>query len=235
MAPEQLRGEPGDARSDQFSFCVALFEAVSGARPPSRADAAALALALRRSEHIRSRRQVRALVRGLAFEPEARYPSMNALLGDLEIAPRRRAQLLFAAGGFAFLAGVVLVIQHEVQPVDRVCRIESRRIGALWDGNSRLVARQVLGSSVYPSVDVGLERYLRDWVTTRVGVCEDAGTADPRLRARFDRRMRCLDGKLGAARLVIEQVSRPAKPGAADPLRAVSSLERPEACVAEPF
>ena len=27
MSPEQLRGDPADARSDQFSFCVALFEA----------------------------------------------------------------------------------------------------------------------------------------------------------------------------------------------------------------
>ncbi len=33
MAPEQLRGGAADARSDQFSFCVALFEALYGERP----------------------------------------------------------------------------------------------------------------------------------------------------------------------------------------------------------
>ena len=33
MSPEQLLGEPADARSDQFSFCVALFEALFGVRP----------------------------------------------------------------------------------------------------------------------------------------------------------------------------------------------------------
>jgi serine/threonine protein kinase len=33
MAPEQLDGKPADERSDQFSFCVALAEALLGARP----------------------------------------------------------------------------------------------------------------------------------------------------------------------------------------------------------
>ncbi|MCU1279710.1 MAG: Serine/threonine kinase, partial [bacterium] len=33
MAPEQMRGEPPDGRADQFSFCVALFEALYGVRP----------------------------------------------------------------------------------------------------------------------------------------------------------------------------------------------------------
>src|SRR4051812_10268762 len=33
MAPEQLRGERADARSDQFSFCVALWEALYGRKP----------------------------------------------------------------------------------------------------------------------------------------------------------------------------------------------------------
>ena len=33
MAPEQFRREPLDARADQFSFCVALHEALYGQRP----------------------------------------------------------------------------------------------------------------------------------------------------------------------------------------------------------
>ncbi|MEZ4430402.1 MAG: serine/threonine-protein kinase, partial [Nannocystaceae bacterium] len=33
MAAERHRGEPADPRSDQFSFCVALWEALYGARP----------------------------------------------------------------------------------------------------------------------------------------------------------------------------------------------------------
>ena len=43
MAPEQFRQEPADARTDQFSFCVALHEALFGVRPNVAASRAAAA------------------------------------------------------------------------------------------------------------------------------------------------------------------------------------------------
>ena len=38
MAPEQLRGRPADERSDQFAFCIALYEGLYGVHPFRPAD-----------------------------------------------------------------------------------------------------------------------------------------------------------------------------------------------------
>jgi serine/threonine protein kinase len=46
MAPEQFLGLPTEPRSDQFSLCVALWEALQGTRPFPADDLAHLALAV---------------------------------------------------------------------------------------------------------------------------------------------------------------------------------------------
>src|SRR5262249_52721061 len=46
MAPEQIAGGRADARSDQFAFCVALYEALHGERPFAAGDLAELARAI---------------------------------------------------------------------------------------------------------------------------------------------------------------------------------------------
>ena len=114
MAPEQMSGAVADARSDQFSFCVALWEALSGVRPfPGETMseiAAALATAAPRAPERIPRRLRRVLVRGLAHDPAARWPSLDALLGAIERAWRRPRRIAIAlATGLALVALVALV------------------------------------------------------------------------------------------------------------------------------
>jgi tetratricopeptide (TPR) repeat protein len=78
MAPEQRAGHRIDARADQYSFCVALWEALHGTAPGE--------LARRRvPEPVRA-----VLRRGLMVDREARWPSMRVLLDALRGAVRRR-------------------------------------------------------------------------------------------------------------------------------------------------
>ncbi|MEM9455974.1 MAG: serine/threonine-protein kinase [Myxococcota bacterium] len=91
MAPEQHLGEPADARSDQFSFAVALYHAVYGVRPFSGQDLQALALSIVRGRvrPASPRYPVPAwldalLERALAVDPAGRYPSMRHLLTVVE-------------------------------------------------------------------------------------------------------------------------------------------------------
>lgn len=96
MAPEQYRGQGADARSDQYSFCVALHEALYRSLPfggDTLAELAANVLAGRRrapggssgahpigepSDSVAA-----AVERGLSLDPAARFPSMADLLTAL--------------------------------------------------------------------------------------------------------------------------------------------------------
>jgi serine/threonine protein kinase len=85
MAPEQFCGGPTDARTDQFSFCVALWEAVHGQRPFVASSLGELSIAVssgalttpQASEVPSWLHDV--LARGLAVEPERRHASMATL------------------------------------------------------------------------------------------------------------------------------------------------------------
>src|SRR5262249_36787102 len=103
MAPEQFLSEPTDERTDQFSFCVALYEALYGVRP-FHGDSLLRLLQNVTEGQVRppaDDREVpawvrRAVLRGLKVDPAARWPSMAPLIAALEDDPaarrRRRAR-----------------------------------------------------------------------------------------------------------------------------------------------
>jgi serine/threonine protein kinase len=96
-APEQLRGEPLDARADQYAFCVALLESLRAAKPPPGREDEPLDDAL-----------LALLARGRAPLPAQRFPDMDALLDALE-ATRRPAWRRHARVVGLALAVVLLV------------------------------------------------------------------------------------------------------------------------------
>ena len=116
MAPEQWRGAPADVRTDQYSFCVALYEAIYGSRPrrnhggpPNDTDAPARARARV------PRGVVQVISRGLETQPEARWPSMDALVEALREARRPfRTRTLLAAAALLFLTTAVWA-QHGLE------------------------------------------------------------------------------------------------------------------------
>src|SRR5262245_31929610 len=84
MSPEQHQGAPATTRSDQFSFCVSLWQALFGQHPfvdgrwvmASAIDAMARDAVREPPGRGVPARAVRALRRGMRHDPEARWPSM---------------------------------------------------------------------------------------------------------------------------------------------------------------
>jgi len=126
MAPEQHIGCPPDARADQYSFCVALFEALHGRRPfigrtwqtlsPQvlRGGLDTLAAARRVPPQLR-----RVVLRGLSGAPGRRYPDMDVLLAELAHEPppsRASRHLLLGAAALGLTAASVAYSMPAVGP-----------------------------------------------------------------------------------------------------------------------
>ncbi|MEZ4380040.1 MAG: serine/threonine-protein kinase [Nannocystaceae bacterium] len=112
MARELCLGRPADARSDLFAFCVALYEGIYGRSPFPGETVTGYLEAVVNGELREPPADSAAppwlwpvLGRGLAGDPEDRYPDMAALLDALR-GPPRGAASPWRARGLALVAGL---------------------------------------------------------------------------------------------------------------------------------
>ncbi len=141
MAPEQHLGAVTDARTDEFAFCVALYEALYGQRPFEGDDLRVLAANVLRGlvrEPPRDRGVPkwlrRAVLRGLATAPEDRFPGMPPLLAEIGRDPgaaRRRA--LFAAAAVSLVLAGGWGVAAVQSAKDQRCRGAATQLVGTWD------------------------------------------------------------------------------------------------------
>jgi hypothetical protein len=213
MSPEQLLGAPFDARSDQFSFSVALYRALFGERPfagETMAEIAAEVTAGRLRQPPRASRVPvwlqKVVLRGLAVRAEDRWPSMEAMLTALQHDPDRiRRRRLVGAGVIAGLAALAVVV-----PMSRrggqMCRGSERALVGVWDGAAEARVHAAFLASGHPDAEETFARVARaldGWATEFVGAHVDACEAT-RVRHELsgealDLRMACLDRRAFAA------------------------------------
>ena len=186
MAPEQIAGLATDARSDQFSFCVALWEGLFGKRPFSGATLKqhAQEIAAGRLTPVPADSQVpdwvrEVLRRGLAANPADRWPEMDALLKALRPRARRNPRRsLFVTGLVLFsLFGIGYGMWTRQRLL--VCGGTERRLVGLWDAPRKAKLREGFKATglsyageAWASSERALDAWAAEWVVTAREVCE---------------------------------------------------------------
>lgn len=231
MSPEQRARQGVDARSDQYAFCLTVWEALTGAlpgadTPPPRPLPAALRTALER---------------GLAERPDARWPTMAALLAALERwRGRRRRRWLGLGVGLGVAATVALTVAatgERARP--DVCAATAREIDPVWtparrDQLARAFAAVAspVAAGAWARTEVVVTAWTDRWRAARVTACDDTAvrrTQPPAVRARREaclaRRVDHLDGLLAA-------LATPDARSAPLAVSAAWALPAPEGCLA---
>ena len=204
MSPEQFGSEAPEAASDQFSFCVALYEALFGRRPFAGKNTTALMMSVLTGDVIDPPADTdvpsyvrRAVMRGLSVEPGDRWPSMQDLVAGLtpESRGRRSRGPLIAAAGFVAVLGAVVVVQagddagceRAADLAGRMFTEEHRRsIGEAFERTQASYA-----TDAKQRVVEHLERYTTAWSELHEDACTDhsRGVVSDALH---DRKMDCL-------------------------------------------
>ena len=190
MPLEQLWGQPLDAKSDQFSFCVSLFEGLYGRRPFSGETIDSLVGAMLdiridvSSEPVKIPARLRRLLeRGLAAQPAARWPGMDELLLALEKLLRtngRRRRWWSLSFGLVAAVGTAAWWASREPP----CPDPYLELGAAL-GPDRRDRIEAAGTEAAAEVLPRLDAYAERWAGLRGSVCTaerdglvDAGAAN---------------------------------------------------------
>ncbi|MCA9712465.1 MAG: tetratricopeptide repeat protein, partial [Myxococcales bacterium] len=219
MSPEQMQGWTADSRSDQFSFCVALYEALYGTRPFEGSSMAALLLSMtyRRVRPAPKGSRVPArlrkvLLQGLAGDPADRWPSMAALLTEMQrlLAPRRRRGLVLGPTlGLAAL-GAALAVPQFLAMQERCSGARAQLVGTWDDARRQQVRDAVLGTehsraaATWERIEPQLDDYADAWTRKHTEVCEATVVRQEQTEGAMTLRMGCLRERLTALHAAVD-------------------------------
>jgi tetratricopeptide (TPR) repeat protein/tRNA A-37 threonylcarbamoyl transferase component Bud32 len=224
MSPEQHLGQAANARSDQFSFCVTLYQALYGARPFASDRISGLAMQVLQGKvgappagSAVPTRVRKVVLRGLQADPEQRYPGMPALLAalDHEVRLKRRGGWFIGAGAGLFAFGLAFALRGAAPSDLPPCRNAAARLGDAWSGDRITAIEKAFLTSSLPyatttwaSVRTSLQSYADHWVAMHTEACEANVVRHEQSDALFDRRMRCLDRRRVELNALTEVLAR---------------------------
>jgi len=245
MSPEQHEGREVDARSDQFAFAVALYEALFGVRPFPGDDVASLAYNVG-AGNIRpapSRTSVpgwvrQVLLKALSVGPADRYPSMVEMLEALRREGSGKRSWPWATIGFVGMVVTGGAVGFLLDDGDDPCTGGAAQLEAVLGPGAREPVKAVFTDSSLPfaphrwaAVDDALSAYAKTWLAAHAEVCGAQDTAPPPLYAS---RSACLERRLGDVDAVLTVLAQGDARALQRGLDAVSELPSAERCLTAP-
>lgn len=239
MAPEQFAAEEVDARSDQFSFCVALYEALYGERPFEVPDFDTLADGVPAPTGVVQPVPApihAAVARGLAPQPLERHESMHTLLEALTHRPWHRRPTVIVAGAMGLIGAAALGLAPAGDAPDLdPCPVNAELVEA-WDPHRREQAQRALAADGGPSDETQrriltrMDAYGSALLEGQQQACRATHVEGIQSDAMLDLRTRCLHRRASYFDAVAGVLLREGEERVDKPLEAVAALPRIEDC-----
>ncbi len=240
MPPEQRgRSVDADERSDQFSFCATLYEALYKQKPFKASKKLVLdpeeqlTVAERPGGTMRTlaapppkKTEVPAWLqkvvsRGLAVDRSGRYPSVEALLLELDRDPQRtRRRIAIGAGALLGVAVIATLVTWRVLPSSPqqvaapACGTGDDRIAAGWNAERRAQLDKAAAARGAPWAEGAatafadrVDHYAASWKAMYRDSCEATHVRAVQSPEALDLRSACLDHRLAGLDALINVMS----------------------------
>ena len=240
IAPEIIAGQAAGPRADQFSFCVALWEAVYGERPFRASKLTELFETITGGQRSPPPREVKVptalrklLERGLQVDSQQRFASMSELCAELEEIQRpwfRRYAGPMIAAALVLSVGGGAAISREVERSR--CTSAADAIDEAWSPDRREAARAGLLATelsyvddTWTRVDARLNDWTELWRSERIAVCDTPRDDPSAARATL-----CLNQQLDELHALVELFAQADATTAEHALNVIAELPIPARC-----
>lgn len=209
MAPEQYEGVETSEATDQFAFCVSLYEALYGQKlfvGDSLKELAEATYAGKVPVVAKSGVPMwlhRIIVKGLAQQAKDRHPSMTALLAQLSHDPGRKQRLLAVGAAAVLVVAVVGGLAWKSNSRERACRGAEKVAEVVWNDAAKRRSEQAFLATGVPFAKASwvltreaLDGYVQRWTAARTEACEATRLRAEQTERQMLLRLECLDRRL---------------------------------------